>query len=495
MEYFVWMISFVHKIILQAVLLSVFANVAFSNDTIRIKQQVHVKEIASKLDDGEGFLITDKKFLFPFPNQEVNFFDCLLSDYAPKMIFKGCEVGVYNTSTGKFSKEKVNTNAVFDSCQINYLVLQRLSGSLVLVNSHVKVLSVDSCENIEFIIGSNPLVGFTRIMNSRNVKLSFQLNGKKAFDTSDVRVFNSTVNDMQFAPTAGSLALLSFVNDTISGNIFFPFLEDYELHKKSDSVKFSMEFNDCYINCDFTFLGKFPNAAITFSNCSFGPKAHLGYFGGDKIVFRNCRNFSSQLPLGFVDDSSNFLLSFLNTDVSNIKLDFPSNVKLVFDSSDRKDAILNSYKVLLDKFNQEGRNESYKHLDIQYQEYKDSKFWNFLNRNWWNYGYKKNKVYLWTLIFLAIFYVLNIFFWKKIHFAYPIVPDYKIKFIEKGLNGYLRKLFLIFFYTIFIFFSLKIDFDKLNYSRMRYVILFFVQYLLGLFCLCKLPFYSYHSKV
>jgi hypothetical protein len=67
---------------------------------------------------------------------------------------------------------------------------------------------------------------------------------------------------------------------------------------------------------------------------------------------------------------------------------------------------------------------------------------------------------------------------------YPIGSNEKS--IDKSLKPavyYVRKYFVVFLYTAFIFFSLKIDFDKLSFKGVRLVGYFFFQYIVGLVCL------------
>jgi hypothetical protein len=64
------------------------------------------------------------------------------------------------------------------------------------------------------------------------------------------------------------------------------------------------------------------------------------------------------------------------------------------------------------------------------------------------------------------------------------VFDKEDTLIVKGQNIHIvKRMIYALVFTSFIFFSLRIDFDKLKYANTKYLAAFFVQYIVGLICL------------
>jgi len=176
--------------------------------------------------------------------------------------------------------------------------------------------------------------------------------------------------------------------------------------------------------------------------------------------------------------------------LSNIKFDYNDKLELYFPQGTNVDIITGTYENLLAKFKTEGKFESYKKTDIEYQRWQASrsgtwgKMTNFLNHIWWNYSYSKGYIIWWTIGLLFFFLILNCIWWKKMQEVYPIVTDNDIRNnkYDRSFRTTMRRWVAIALYTSLIFFSLKIDFEKLNLRKSRYIFFFFIQYLVGLVC-------------
>jgi hypothetical protein len=167
---------------------------------------------------------------------------------------------------------------------------------------------------------------------------------------------------------------------------------------------------------------------------------------------------------------------------------FNDSIHLYFSKNTNKDNLTNVYESLLNKFRREGKFESYQRLDIEYRNKLAErgnlidKAGNLLNWAWWNYGYAKSRVIGWTLAFLLLFFCSNIALWKKMQEIYPIDSKNILK-NRLTLANKIRYYSSILLYTSILFFSLKIDLERLKFSSTRMVAFFFFQYMVGLICL------------
>ena len=168
------------------------------------------------------------------------------------------------------------------------------------------------------------------------------------------------------------------------------------------------------------------------------------------------------------------------------------------------------YEGLLKNFKEHGYLTSYATLDLEYQAFRDlqnpnATYWknlvNHANRHWNNYGYNKERIWLWTLLLLAISTLANwLAFPYMVREVYPVSTIDAALFQGKpwkrnqfrgwavpGTKGKVRlnvKHFkLAFFYTTLIFFGLKISTERINYRKTAGVVLLYLEYVAGLICL------------
>jgi hypothetical protein len=196
-----------------------------------------------------------------------------------------------------------------------------------------------------------------------------------------------------------------------------------------------------------------------------------------------------------------------NTDISKFKLDYfhfrllmpDSTITPAYDTSrqkitkDQKEAM---YEALLNNFKQRGQEESYKRLDIEYQQYKWQNSWahgiSWVPAIWWNYGYDKEYVFVWIIASLLVFSLIN-------SLCLGMLNDQVYEVFKPGLidkkTGYGRKLWQSVVYTGNIFFRLTLDRDCMKFEKLGPTLYFFVVYVVGVLCLGYLASFILQQSV
>ena len=135
------------------------------------------------------------------------------------------------------------------------------------------------------------------------------------------------------------------------------------------------------------------------------------------------------------------------------------------------------YEGLLKNFGDRGQRESYEKLDKEYQAFKHPYIGWFL-RIWWDYGYKKQLVFLWVLGFLFLFTCLTR--WK----LFTLLEVYSMTDIVTGLVKYPQRIWWYsFVYTAVIFFSLTLKVEKMHFANRRGAFFIMLVYTIGIVCL------------
>ena len=196
-----------------------------------------------------------------------------------------------------------------------------------------------------------------------------------------------------------------------------------------------------------------------------------------------------------------------NTDISKFKLDYfhfrllmpDSTITPAYDtsrqkiSSDQKEAM---YEALLNNFKQHGQEESYKRLDIEYQQFKWQNSWargiRWVPAIWWNYDYDKEYVFVWIIVSLLVFSLIN-------SLCLGMLNDHVYEVFKPGLIDkkarYGRKLWRSVIYTGNIFFRLTLDRDCMKFEKLGPTLYFFVVYVLGVLCLGYLASFILQQSV
>jgi Pentapeptide repeats (9 copies) len=195
------------------------------------------------------------------------------------------------------------------------------------------------------------------------------------------------------------------------------------------------------------------------------------------------------------DSSHPHYIFLFNTDISKFKLDYFHFRLLLPDSTitpsyganrqkiskDQKEVM---YEALLANFKNNGQDESYKRLDIEYQTFKSKNSWApflaWLQTIWWNFGYDKEYVFAWIGISLLVFSFINSFWLPTLN--EQVYEVFKPADIDKK-PGYGNRLWQSVIYTGNIFFRLTLDRDCMKFKKFWPTLYFFVVYVLGVLCL------------
>jgi len=212
-----------------------------------------------------------------------------------------------------------------------------------------------------------------------------------------------------------------------------------------------------------------------FYQCKFDAGTRMFGLDVDTLEFRDCLNFAKGVT--FDSDRSHktspTILKISHSDLTNLDFDYDDRFRLYHWSN--PDVTRSVFENLLVKFQNEKKLGSFQQVDIEYFRFRHNPFVNFVAHIWWNYSYDKWLIVIWAFGFLLLFTLINTLCWERVYQTYPIV-----KATELSGPG---KLIKIFVYTALIFFSLKIDFNKLSFKSPYPLLYFFTQYMLGLLCL------------
>lgn len=201
------------------------------------------------------------------------------------------------------------------------------------------------------------------------------------------------------------------------------------------------------------------------------------------------------IDFNYINDSNktnSYNINIYDVDVS--KLILTKQFNLYFDeylSLDIKNSI---YKQLLDNLNSKGYKDVYKSFDIKYKGFVNSNYNNYsekivymISRLWWNFGYNKHRVFLWTIIFIILFSIpiriwLNLFVDKTYNYQKLSLRYSANRQIKSAVKRFLYDYWIALIYTTFVFFNLKLDLDKLSFDRFRASSFILFIYVIGLIC-------------
>lgn len=280
--------------------------------------------------------------------------------------------------------------------------------------------------------------------------------------------------------------------DTIRGSlVIYNMLPVGMFRNGSDTCdQFEIEFEDCYIDGAIQILKNGRSSQIAFEHCTFGPNTRYLSLMADDVTFENCSNPPAAASLQLYPNNDTCWLQLQHSNLGDASFIYGPGIHLAFDNHAPSDEYMSNYEMLLAKFRNEGKKESYQRLDIEYRQYKAAqgsgldRIGDWLQARWWNYGYSRLRVVLWTLVLLWTFWMLNVVWWKGLQEVYPIPQEYP--FIDRGTQPgryQLQEALRIFLYTVYVFFSIKIDLSRLKMTNTWLLAYFFIQYLVGLWCL------------
>lgn len=286
----------------------------------------------------------------------------------------------------------------------------------------------------------------------------------------------------------------TFHNESDFGNTDFGRKVDFSFTQFDGKVDFRSSsfdsvaiFNGVVFNsqCNFNF-SKFPKIldlsnleinidALDFSEVITNGECWINLAGTD-IGKLNIRY--EQFKLWFSDDLQIQKAVYpKSTTATNIPFDVKANV----------------FESLLKRTEQLGYRKSYEKLDKEYKQLIylkggnygkfEGRFLNWINKNWWGYGYNKELIIRNTLLLFLFFVVINVFIINYLSSKIYVIE--KLNSINKvGIN----KFYFLIIYTGLIFFGVKISLQNLNLSEIKTsrvfgYIYFFIMYMSGLICL------------
>lgn len=266
--------------------------------------------------------------------------------------------------------------------------------------------------------------------------------------------------------TNNSMKALSLSNIILRGNI------EFERSVIKSKIKISSVILD--------------SANIYFINTILPDTIVIDDIRGNGEIYFNEANFTDTSHYNSRTGSyfKKHLLIMKADEISKIHIDY-RYFKLGFQDSKTKGKILNYekeviYEKMLENFKRNGQPESYKLLDIEYQEFKIKfRLVRWVLKWWWNYGYNKELVFRNTLILLFIFWSINLCF-----LPYLVLNVYAVQNIPVYIVGkFWRRLWFSFIYTLLIFFSLNIKYDNLKFKERIGSMYILILHIVGLICL------------
>ena len=157
------------------------------------------------------------------------------------------------------------------------------------------------------------------------------------------------------------------------------------------------------------------------------------------------------------------------------ELEFPKAL-----SADEEQA---AYEQILKNFKDNGQNDSYEALDIEYRDFKNGSF--ILPHIWNLYGYRREWVFYWALAFLVLFTISTTFLIGKLNKPTDQGGVYHMEnlSIDPATERWYNRLWYAFMYTSTLFFVLKVDVGKLNFKKKWGVFYIILIYSFGVLCL------------
>ena len=299
----------------------------------------------------------------------------------------------------------------------------------------------------------------------------------------------------------------NFESDTINFACFFgkSVFNDHTIFEDSEFA-LSPDFVNASFNDTVDFINLKLERGIDFQSTKF--KCFLALtnlVAKNEFSFKNTylpefidiNNLKTEFPLdfNFINDSlknCRYKINISNTDYN--KIIFTDRFSLKFDDELSIDQRNGAYKRLLESLDKSGSKQAYKSFDIEYRGF-INKYYNSLfekigftvNKYWWNFGYSKERIFI-ISIFLILLCSIQVFvkldlYLNKVYsiksLSERVKPNLLIRNkFKKILLNYLVALL----YTIFLFFSLKLDFDKISFGKFSAGIFILFVFITGLVC-------------
>jgi hypothetical protein len=316
---------------------------------------------------------------------------------------------------------------------------------------------------------------------------------------------------------------------------------DKDVQFNLSEFKKAAEFQQMILNGDITFwITTFKgfvtfysaqiNRRVRFSNCKFyrplsfssvklSDSAKLIFDGSllpDTIDFSHISNLHTEVDLLSCDlsDSTRMIkqtgvykphyINLYKSDISKFHLDYTHFRIILSDKRIDKNVFPNGddlsddeaktvYEALLKNFRDRGQMDSYELLDKEYQRFKGKnsflRWRSWLPDLWWGFGYNKERIFLYTAIFLMVFTFFTFLCLDKLNnedwgvYNIEMIPELPV--LNRGnitFHEGCRRLWYSCMYTSTIFFLLTLKVDKIRFKRVLSLYVLLV-YFVGILCL------------
>jgi hypothetical protein len=345
----------------------------------------------------------------------------------------------------------------------------------------------------------------------------------------DTTLFDrATFSDTAFFAEATFSKHTSFSETNFSGQALFslttfPGVADFYRAKFSDSVFFNEATfsNEADFICRFSKNVHFDYAKFSgwtnFSGAKFNGRSYLSlthltlrdssnlrftdtvlpdtiYFSDNSLI-KNQIDFSHAdfTPESRYDYKLNqpipILIYLYNSDISKLRLDY-IHFKLLLSDSTSSDETSSVYEALLNNFKTNGQTESYKLLDVEYQQFKWKHSWTHwipcIPKYWWNFGYDKEYIFVWTLLLLFVFTCFSFIYIHSLNSKVYTMegiqtnPGWEKKLSFKDFGN---RLWYSFMYTSTVFFMLSLKIENVHFKEKKGTFYLISIYTIGLICI------------
>lgn len=184
------------------------------------------------------------------------------------------------------------------------------------------------------------------------------------------------------------------------------------------------------------------HGAVDFSRTRFQDKLSLAeaYFGGP-VTFSNA-HLPATLDLSGLTDINGVIdltkasppsggqkcrVNLVGSDIDKINIDY-DRFELFFPPDTSPRDILDVYEGLLSNFKKRGQEKSYRAASIELEQYKyardDRWLMNEIERHWWDYGFEKERIFVWIGVLISAFTLVN-----NLFFAWLLENAFQVEFL------------------------------------------------------------------
>ena len=192
------------------------------------------------------------------------------------------------------------------------------------------------------------------------------------------------------------------------------------------------------------------------------------------------------------------------SDISKFKFNY---VNFDLNLQENHTGTLETYNKIIEIQKKYGYDDGLRKADIELRQFQYSQegAWgsvkNWLDGNWWYYGYEKQNTILNSFAIYGLFFLINLGLYKKLlHRTYTVEQLSEIdkdqnhqrstsKINEPVYKTYIRNAVYCLIYTGFIFWGLKFSYEKLKLKNLGLSLLLIFEYTSGIVCLAYIANY------